>query len=949
MKANLYPGRGTLPDWNNLDTLQIGRMPDHAYRVQFPDQTSCRHAIADNRRYLSPYVFNLNSGWECRHYADILQLPESILSFRSGFDPMSLPGGISSSVKADPGSDGYPFPVTPPNVPSEMPVLVCRRTCRLPLTWGGIRKKLVLQGISSACHIFINGKLTGYTQGSCLPAEFDVTVQLHDGDNELFILLYPRCDGSYLERQPIPLLSGLIRELWFEAVPAITVHDVRIRTAPLQDEGEWQLDLDVTLISYRIALDSPILKVALYEGETGISTTSWPVQLKSAEGHDFASPVQTIGRLTTRIELSGIQPWHDESPFLYDLYLSVEERSGHELSCVHQAIGFRILALKDGQICLNGLPIQLRAAALPAQNTNSIREMISMLHKLRQNHLNALYIRDFPADPILLELCDIYGMMVIDEAPLDVSHPQMQQTLGEDPRWYKAALERLERLIRRDINHPCVVMWSAGLFRTPGALTLKLAESIRLLDDSRPIHLVDTPDICNELSDHQSGATAGSEEPAWPTQLSGIGRCYLRWGQHDEIILNELRQILHVLQVQAIDAVNGAFSIINRHHWLSADNYLLDWFLLRNGRYILTGKLDNIRCGPGEEQFIELPFGDLTFDDGAEYLLRFELTYAHTGLWASCGDEAFFQEFVLAAAERPDLEASGLNSGRLRLESDRHHLIVSGGRFWMVFNRINGALESWRVGDKELIAAHLSPGSGLTGLSSAVWRHTDYLDHAWLTKWQQAGYDRLIPQVMTCQDGCDGHTAVIEMVIRLAAAGKTACLEIIDRYEIRSAGDLRLFTSLRLLQDDLPALPGFGLTLNLSRSYDQISWFGNGPGPGLASLHNSPRRGLYQGRMADPESGVNLPGNRPGIYPGTDWLLFKDQSGFGLMVRSGNLFGFAVSPLGQQELWPGFNETRTERQALSVRLYSRTKPFSPDQPVRAIWHFSPGEFAVDRK
>ncbi|HAL74252.1 MAG TPA: hypothetical protein DCM45_04045, partial [Clostridiales bacterium] len=899
MKANLYPGRGTWPDWNNLDVQQIGRMPAHVYRVPFPDLPSCRHAVNDNRRYVSPYILNLNNGWECRRYADILQLPESILSFRSGFDPMTVPGGIACQMPSQESKIGYPFPVTPPFVPSEMPVLVCRRTCRLPLTWGGIRKKLVLQGVSSACHIFVNGKLTGYTQGSCLPAEFDITVHLHDGDNELFIMIYPLSDGSYLEKQPMTLMSGLIRDIWIEAVSAISIDDVRVRTTPLSDEGDWQLDLDLTLISYRIAMDSPSLRVSLWRKDANIHETAWAVRLKQVEDQEYISPVQAVGRLTVRIALSGIQAWNDELPELYDLYLSVEERGGHELSCIHQPVGFRTVSCRDGRIWLNNKPVQLRSAVCPAESLTDSREMVTLLRRLRQSHLNAIYIKDYPADPILLELCDIYGVLVIDEAPLDIAHPQMLDVIREDPRWLKAAADRLERLIIRDFNHPCVVLWSAGLFRQTGQLTIQLTEKIRSLDSGRPVHLVDTGDICADLAEHTGSGYSGILDNFWLNQSPVLGQCYFVWGRQDVLMLNELRQLHHALKITAIDAVNGAFLVKNEHQWLSADNYQVDWLLLRNGRFILTGEIDNIRCGPGDEQFIELLFGDLTFEDGAEYLLRFEVTYAKSGLWADCGEEAFFQEFALTAAVRPDLEAPGQSSGRLRLESDRHHLIVSGGRFWMVFNRINGSLESWRMGDRELMAANLSPGHAQPGLQTSFWRRPDFLDLPCLLEWQQAGYDRLIPQVMTSQEGCDGHTAVIEMMILLAAAGKTASHELIVRYEIRTAGDLRIFTSIRPLAESLPKMPCFGLTMHLNRVFDQISWFGGGPGPGMASLHKSPRRGLYQGNQIDHEKGVRLPGNSPGIYPGIDWLSLKDKTGFGLSIRCGHLFGFAISPAEQ--------------------------------------------------
>lgn len=948
MKADLYPGRGTWPDWNNLDILQRDRLPAHANLVTFPNLASCRHAVADNRRYLSPNIINLKSGWESRYYPDILQLPESILSFRSGFEPYHVAGGQPIGVGVDEVQTiGYPFPVTPPLVPSEQPVLVCRRTCQLPLTWSGVRKRLVMQGVSSSCHVFVNGKMVGYSQGSCLPAEFDINNSLHEGDNELFILIYPRCDGSYLEKQSNRPLTGLIREIWFEAVPAISIYDLQVKTSYQPDDQTWLLDMEIQLISYRIAMDSPQIKISLWQGDECLTNSDWTVSLKPNDNHGFTAQVQSIGQLTARTRLAGILDWNDEKPFLYDLFVTVEDRGGHELCSVHQAVGFRTITRQDDSILINGRSLQMRAAVWPSRRPAgkaepSICEMIAVLRQLKQNNFNALYLKDYPADPILLELCDIYGVLVIDEAPLEISHPLMLDAMREDSRWRKAALERLERLVRRDINHPCVVLWSAGIFRQGGALALSLADSVRQLDNTRLIHILDTPDLSLELDARMTGSFGSQQQEGWPSAPKGTGQCYYHLDIADSTLLRELKQIMRPLQIEAVDAANGAFTITNIRQWTAASEYQIGWLLLRDGQIILSGELDNIRIGPGEEKFVELYYGDRTFDDGSEYLLRFEAVWADDSLWATAGDEIFFAEFTLASSEPPDFEAPGRSGGRLRLESDRHHLIVSGSRFWMVFNRINGSLESWRIGDKELIAAHPTiSGSGLSGLHDSIWRATDFLDGVWLPEWRLAGYDRLIPQVISTQEGCDGQSAVIEMVIHLAAAGKPACLEIISRYDIRTAGDLRVFSSLRWLTADLPPLPCFSLCLNMNRSFDQINWVGCGPQPGLASLHASSRRGYFSGRQCDPVQGVSLPGDVAGIFSETNVLTFKDKTGLGLSIRAGQPFGFAVKPAGQTEAWPGFAEIRPERQLLAVQLFQQTMPLELIQPLKAVWHLVP--------
>ena len=931
MKANLYPGRGTLPDWNDLDIRQREQMPAHAYRITFPDLASCRHALSANRRYLSPYVINLSDGWECRLYPDILQLPENILSFRSGFEPTSVPGGMTVNPAPTTGrTEAYPFPVTPPLVPSAQPVLVYRRTCRLPLLWGGLRKRLVLQGIGGAAHVFANGKLAGYTQGSCLPAEFDLTAVLHDGDNELFILAYPYCTESFLE-QPDPAgRFGLIREIYCEATPPVGIQDVTVRTMPAPDSEAWRLDLAVSVYSCRISTETPQVRISLWQDAECLSETLWPVLLQAADSQGCAAPVQSTGSLAASLLLPGILPWNDENPVLYDLYVVVEDRSGKELSCQHQAIGFRHLDRNGGQLQINGRPLQLRAARLSGRPARTIPDMIDCLRQIKQSHLNGIYSQGYPVDPIFLELCDIFGVYVIDEAPLDISHPLMLKALTEDPRWLDAAREILERLIRRDFNHPCVLFWSAGIFRQEGPAIDLLADAVRALDNTRWLHLADLPDCSRNLAQ-----TPIPADLAWPV---GGGMCFCDWERRSPQLLQAIAQALRPLDIRAVDAASGAFLIANRLNWLSAAQFGVEWVLLREGRPILTGQLDNIRMAPGEEQYLELIYGLEPLADDKDYILRFEVSYAEDSLWANAGDEAFFQEFILAAADIADEPETTRSGGRLRLESERHHLIVSGSRFWLVFNRINGALESWRFGDKELIAAAPPAGDGLSGLHGTLFRPPEPMDEPWLAAWRQFGYDRLTTQVISARDGCDGQNAVIEMILHLAAAGRPAGHELLLRYEIRASGDLKVFTSLTALQPDMPPWPCFCLSINMKPEYSQVSWLGTGPGISLSRLPGTCRSGLFGADLADQETNDRWQAAASlGRHSHTRWLSCKDGSGFGLLIRADQVFGHTARIIGL----PGLAEKRLERQALAIRLFTALPSGRTDRPVKAIWHFSP--------
>ncbi|MEA4888261.1 MAG: glycoside hydrolase family 2 TIM barrel-domain containing protein [Clostridiaceae bacterium] len=939
MQANIYPGRVERPDWNNAELIQRERLPAHAYLVPFPDLSGCRHALSDNRRLLSPYLIDLSGAWDFRYYPDILQLPENILSFRSGFEQRQIPEERTSFISGQPTPEqrqnDYPFPVIPPWVPSEQPVLVYRRTCRLPLAWSGLRKRLVIHGLRSAGHIFVNGRLYGYTQGSGLPAEFDLSTAFHDGDNELFVLVYPFSAGSYFEQsagQP----AGIIRDIYLEAVPAVSLYDVRLQTIPGPEADAWQLDLDLQLVSSRIALDQPVVRASLYLGDECLQEGCWAVELRPADKAVYAPPIQTAGSLAVNFLVSGIMPWNDEQPNLYDLYIHVEDRNGRDLVCVHQAVGFRALTGSGRDLQINGKPLQMRAVSWrtahePEWSPANLGPVIRYLRLLKQCHLNTLYFRDEPPDPIMLELCDIYGFYVIESIPVEHVDASVLDAFGQSGQELpvRLAMDRIERLIRRDFNHACLIMWSAGFLLHADLETTAwqntLAEQIRRLDKTRWLQGRDCPDCAARLDqwlqpDPEREFWRGSAAYPEPEQPGG---CLYDLSQEPSL-LKALKQVLRPLDIQPVDILAGTFLLRNRLSWTSAACYQISWQLMRQGKPILSGELDGIRADPGTDQMIELVYGEQDFLDGADYVLGFTVDQAEPSLWADEGDEIFRQEFRLAAGDVPEASSGGHGGGRLRLESDRHHLIISGSRFWLVFNRVTGALESWRSGEKEFVAPLYSGHPGGTqagrpaGFYCSLQRLYEPADHSDVLYWQKKGLDRLWTQIRSVQDGCDGQNAIVDFEADLGAAGLPASCRLVLRYEIHAAGDVQLYACLSPVGEETLFLPCFSMCLNLKKTFGLFNWYGSGPERNQIRLETTGRTGLYEMPAAD----LLRTGRDPGLFTHLRWLTFKDESGFGLSIRSDQLFAFNLRQPGV----PG------------LRAASADLPYDMPAPILQLFH-----------
>lgn len=886
MKVHLYPGRDVLPDWNNPEIVSREILHPHAYFVPFPDAASCREALADNRRYLSPWIELLNGQWECKLYSDVLQLPENIVSLRTGFKQTDVPVKDFSPDNAGGREEFWDFPLVFPQVPVHQPVIMYKKKFRLPLRWSGLRKKLVMLGVNAAAHVFCNGKAVGYTEGSRISSEVDLTTSLLEGENEVAILVWQRSGASYMQDTDVKLPAGIIGEIYLQAYPSLFVHDLKINTKPHGEEGSWKLEADVKLLSCRIAREAPGLRLELWRDNLCISETVWQVPLHPVNSDEYTRPVQTAGEIKISIPLQSIEAWSSETPVLYDLYISLEEKNGQELMALHKAVGFRYLQQQGEEFLLNNRALSLLAACWNQCRHLSVGELVHNLKLLRRHNLNCLYIRSCSVDPILLELCDIFGVYVISDVSFDIKPELLESFLG-DAAMLKKAQNSITRTIARDSSHPCIIAWSAGIFRRKHPGIDLFYREMRKCDQGRFIHIRELPDI---ISDVDKEKLYGSESTDFIARLTRLaeesrpGRCFGNWfptphkSKLPELLnsqemptrlLNELKYLLSPLHFRAIDAEDGAFMALNRLSFLPASCFRISWVLTRNGQFKLAGELDNIRAAPGQEQFVEIWYGDNMFSDGADYVLRFEIQLASTSLWAGYAYEVGLYEFVLSRKAEFLTPVTKERIGRLRVENERHHIIVSGPRFWMVFNRLSGSLESWRSGEKEMLASPVFSPSGLEPVVSS-------------------GGD-LSRHVVSLQQACDGQSALIEFVSSWGKNGMLPILQSICRYEIDSRGKIRLYASLEKIDDEVQ-LPEFSLMLVLARGFHNISWAGKGPFPGLPGMHLSGKTGIYQ----DKTFSKNTAGAEPGVYSNCIWLNAADDSGFGLGIRAERDFSYSV-------------------------------------------------------
>ena len=477
-------------DWEDHRIVGRNRAEPRAYFVPHVD----RETALRGERGQSPLFKLLNGTWKF-HYADVpADRPEDFTVEQfdaSEWDEVNVPCSWQMQGYGRPHYTNvvYPWPVDPPRVPTENPVGTYRRSFTLPAGWDESEVFLRFEGVDSAFNLYVNGAEVGFSKGSRLPAEFDITDFVRPGRNTIGVQVFTWSDGSYLEDQDHWWLSGIFRDVYLLAAPPVHVFDYTVRT-----------DLDA---DYRDGILSVECDVRLSNGR---QTDGWTIEgtLLSPEGEEVArlstdsftvdEDDPTVVNLETRVDNPG--KWSAENPVLYTLLLSLHDADGTAVEYIGDRVGFRKIEIAGDNFLVNGVPVMLKGVNRHDHDPDlgkavSRGGMVHDLILMKRHNVNAVRTAHYPNDPRFLELCDEFGLYVIDETDLeshgfgplgDVSR------LSDDPEWEEAYVDRIERLVKRDKNRPCVIMWSLGNEAGFGCNHRAMAQRAREIDPTRLIH-----------------------------------------------------------------------------------------------------------------------------------------------------------------------------------------------------------------------------------------------------------------------------------------------------------------------------------------------------------------------------------------------------------------------------------------------------------------------------
>ncbi len=479
------------PELYDPEIFQVNREPARNTGQTFPSVEQAKKGI----REASPFYKLLNGRWKFNWVANAAERPLDF--YKPEFD---VNAWGEFEVPAVWELNGFGIPVfydtkfafgepNPPYIPEDRnPVGSYRTTFTVPEDWDSRQVFIHLGGVKSAFYIWVNGNKVGYSEDSFTPAEFNISKYLTSGENTLAVQVFKYCDGRYMECQSLWRYGGIIRDVYLFSTPSIYLQDYYVRCDLDEAYKDANLRITAKVVNYSSAVKKGYkLEAKLFDPNGKLVETSQPITaaliiLKK----DDEKTLELSSRIKNPLK------WSADQPHLYQIIFTLKDENGRLVEVQECKYGFRVIELKDSQLMINGTSVLLKGA----NRHDHVREsghvvpyesMVRDVQLMKQFNLNTVRTSHYPNDPRWYDLCDQYGLYVVDEANLE-SHGVNGILPKSNPQWKAAAIDRIDNVIQRDKNHPSVIFWSLGNEAGSGENFLHMRDHAHKVDPTRLVH-----------------------------------------------------------------------------------------------------------------------------------------------------------------------------------------------------------------------------------------------------------------------------------------------------------------------------------------------------------------------------------------------------------------------------------------------------------------------------
>lgn len=935
-------GSSAAVPWQDQTVNSINREPMSAHFLPFVSESKAmanrqlpaekRYTDSDGQRRIS-----LDGIWKFKYFRNDSLCPSNIhTASLQNPSEIEVPGswelqGFDAPIYTD---TRYPFPANPPFLPSDYnPVGVYQRNLSIPDNWKNLDIFLEFQGVESAYYVWLNNEFIGYAEDSRLPSVFKITGKAKKGNNRLTVKVYRYSDGSYLEGQDYWKYSGIERSVSLTARPKSRIADFSIESPLVNAYRDGDMNLSFKM---HAPTQGDRVEVKLYDGNTPL----W------SDSHTVATASDSI--INFRHLVENAKPWNAENPNLYLLTVIHRDASGREKESFTHPFGFRTVEMRGGQQLINGCAVLFRGVNRHEHDavkgrTITVESMLTDIALMKRSNLNSVRNCHYPNNWQWYELCGEYGLYLIDEANIEShgmeAHPA--GTLANMEGWDIPFMERMSRMIARDRNFTSVVTWSMGNESGYGKHFETLYDYAHAVDPSRPVQYEGggynaksdiycpmyariwaltrhvnqrdaRPLIMCEYA-HAMGNSVGNLQDYWDLiykydQLQGgfiwdwVDQTFEKKDDNGRKIwafggdmgfagvvndsnfcanglvsadrlphphLAEVKRVLQYIHFRPLPFNSHRVEIANRHDFTGLEGYSLHWELLRDGLVVKKGDLDFPEVRPGKTGEMEIPFGQ-TGTDG-EYMLTLRAFTRNEHGFIPAGHEVATAQWILNSFSSYKC-ADGSENLKVSEQPDR--ILLEGGGSILTFSRSDGSLVSWKSRGKELLQSPMKPN---------FWRPlTDndipngHLERCGI--WKDAAAGLALESIRTVEEknGLRG----VDVMLSNAAVG------VRMEMAYRLGADETLDVDCRFIPDGrpLPEMPRLGMTLTLPGVFDQMKWYGRGPGESYPDRLSSSLLGVYESSVWD-QYHPYVRAQETGNHCDVRWMSLTDTDGDGLLVR----------------------------------------------------------------
>ena len=870
-------------DWENPAVLGINKLPYHA-TLQLPSkEKDCKEIISLDGQWL----FHWSPKPEDRP-VDFYKEDFDV----SSWGKITVPGNWQTQGYGAPIyiNINYPFERNRPSVTTEPPKDWTAYENRNPVgsyvtfvdvTKEMLSKNLILHfgGVHSAMYVWVNGQKVGYSQNSMSPAEFDVTTYLREGRNRLAVEVYRWCDGSYLEDQDMWRLSGIFRSVQLWVRPLAHISDYHVTAEPSADYSKAEV------------------KAWIQVCNTGKETVrNLKASLKMDGLTEGIVPTMQAGDTTT-IELSCTidKPllWSAEKPNLYPFSVELKDEKGALIEHFDYHLGVKKVEVVGEVFKINGQNVKLKGVNRHDHHPITGRYVDDATYEedirlMKQANVNFLRTSHYPDREYIYELCDKWGIYVMDEANHEThGYGYANDVMGQDLSFRQAHVDRAESLVKRDFNHPCVILWSLGNEGGVGPNIEAMYNKVKELDSTRPPFydsdrrysciwddsylypddlkknaeaVKDKPFMMREYA-HAMGNSCGNLQEYWDVIYADSSICGAAiWDWVDQGLLKDgyyayggdfgdmpndgpfcingliapdrkphphYYEVQHVYQpIKFVQEGDSTIRIINRNFFTSIDEYEYYCEVYHNGE-LVTGELARVKDGCFEIPYPYYPY------DGAELIMNVYARLRQDTPWAKEGFVVAREQFIL----KPE-EFFLAFAGRDTVAEETDDGYVAPTENGSITISKTGALTSWVVKGTEMLQAPLEP---------YFWKPENDNQHAAhfaerTAVWKDAAQQRTVKSIRV-----EGRQVIAEMSLPVGA-------DLTLTYDLKADGRIMVDMDYKPTSADIVTMPKFGMRMRLPADFTHIKYYGRGPWENYPDRKGSAFLGVYEMPLSEYET-----------------------------------------------------------------------------------------------